>query len=247
MRFTIITVCYNAEKDIRKTIESVLEQAEREFQYIIKDGASTDGTLQIIREMTSGDSRVIVETGSDLGIYDAMNRAVQKAEGEYIFFLNAGDTFYDGDVLSKICHEIEVTNADVLYGDILFKSKENDWVKKYRGLYQYKWIYLLGDCICHQAMFAKKELFVEKLFDTKYRICADRDWQLFYLTKGKSFKAVKIPVAEVPIEGFSLQNVSVFEEEVLSCLKEHYVNAAWIYKSINVIKKNSFVKRILGR
>lgn len=237
MKFTIITVCYNAENDIRRTIDSVLTQTYTEFQYIIKDGLSTDSTLKIIQEMTAQDDRVWVESSEDGGIYDAMNQAVRRAEGDFVFFLNAGDTFYDCEVLSKVGRAIDQDSVDILYGDILFEKKEGNWIKKYRNIYRYKWIYLLGDCICHQAMFAKKTLFEEKVFDTKYRICADRDWQLHFLNREKIFRFVGYTIASVPVDGFSLRNVETFELEVRDCLIEHYVHKAWIYRSLLKIKR----------
>lgn len=245
MKFTIITVCYNAQNDIKKTIESVLRQTYTEFQYIIKDGKSTDSTLQITTEMAGQDARVIIDSSKDMGIYDAMNQAVQMAEGEYVFFLNAGDSFHNPNVLERMSLLIEKVKADVLYGDILFQKKDDSRIKKYRDLYHHKWIYLLGDCICHQAMFAKKELFEEKLFDTEYRICADRDWQMYYLKKGAFFKPVEFVVADVPVDGFSLQNVDVFKRETLSCIRQHYPSQTWIYKWILNIKETQMYKKKL--
>lgn len=246
MKFTIITVCYNAQADISKTIESVQKQTYTDFQYIIKDGQSTDQTLQIARELTAQDARVVIESGKDGGIYDAMNQAAQMAEGEYLFFLNAGDCFHDTEVLAQIADQIDKEKADIIYGDIFFQKKDSSWVKKYRNAYRHKWIYLLGDCICHQAMFAKKELFDEKLFDTKYRICADRDWQLYYLKKGASFKPVELTVADVLVDGFSLQNVEVFEREAGECLEKHYPKNAWIYVMLNKVKKNGMTQKLLN-
>lgn len=247
MKFTIITVCYNAQPDIGKTIESVLKQTYTDFQYIIKDGQSTDNTLQIAEEMVGKDTRVIIDSSKDTGIYHAMNQAIQMAEGEYLFFLNAGDYFHDAVTLAKMADQIEETRADVVYGDICFEKKDSTWIKKYRNAYRHKWIYLLGDCICHQAMFAKKELFEEKLFDIKYKICADRDWQLYYLRKKAHFEPLGIVVADVPVDGFSLQNVDVFEKETEECLKEHYSKSVWIYKCFMACKKNSFVRWILNK
>ena len=246
MKFTIITVCYNAQTDISKTIQSVLGQTYADFQYIIKDGQSTDDTLQIVQALAGRDERVVIESSKDNGIYDAMNQAIQMAEGEYLFFLNAGDCFHSMDVLAKIGRQLDIEKRDILYGDIVCVSENHSYVNKYRNIYRYRWIYLLGACICHQAMFAKKELFDEKLFDTKYRICADRDWQLYYLKKGASFKTVKFTVADVLVDGFSLQNVEVFEREAGECLKKHYPKSAWIYVMLNKVKKNGMTQKLLN-
>ena len=101
VKFSIITVCYNAEKYIRSTILSVLQQEYKNYQYIIKDGKSSDSTMEIIHELLDGNDRVKIISERDLGIYDAMNEAAELAEGEYVLFLNAGDSFCDGTVLKK--------------------------------------------------------------------------------------------------------------------------------------------------
>jgi len=247
MKFTIITVCYNAQNDIKRTIESVLEQTYAEFQYIVKDGQSTDNTLQIAKGMAEDDARVLIESGKDGGIYDAMNQAVQMAEGEYVFFLNAGDTFHASNVLEQISGQIEGENADVLYGDILFQKKDGSWVKKYRNIYRHKWIYLLGDCICHQAMFAKKELFEERKFDTNYKICADREWQLYYLKRRASFVSTQIIISDVLVDGFSMQNVEMFEKEAEACLEQYFAKLVWIYRTLKKCTRNSSVRWLMKK
>ena len=118
-KFTIITVCYNAEEYIENTIKSVLRQSYRDIEYIIKDGQSVDGTMAIVRNLTDNDNRVIISQGKDRGIYDAMNIAVKAADGEYILFLNAGDIFADENVLKKIVDFETDRKADMYYGNII--------------------------------------------------------------------------------------------------------------------------------
>lgn len=241
MKFTIVTVCYNAQKDIEKTIESVLGQTYPDFQYIIKDGQSTDGTLELARNAVGSDPRVIVESCKDNGIYDAMNQALQQTEGEYVFFLNAGDVFHDVDVLGRVSEFVDESGGDIVYGDIVLKEADKSRRKKYRGLYRCRLPYLIGGCICHQAMFAKRELFVEKQFDVEYRICADRDWQLYYLKKRVYFKSLGCVVADVLVDGFSRQNIELFEKEVEKCLKNHYSIGVHLYQCIRKCKTYIFV------
>lgn len=245
MKFTIITVCYNAQNDIEKTMKSVLGQTYKDFQYIIKDGNSTDFTMQVIQKTVKQDPRVMIMSGKDAGIYDAMNIALEEAEGEYIFFLNAGDVFHDADVLKQIAFFTNEHKLDVVYGDIILKNNLRSWKKKYGRAYRHGFIYLLGVCICHQAMFAKSDLFENKLFDTKYKVCADREWQLYYLKKRASFKPVNFIISDVLVDGFSLRNVELLEKETEECLKRHYPKRAWIYICLNKCKKNVFVKKIL--
>ena len=247
MRFTVITVCYNAKQDIEKTIKSVFGQTFVEFQYILKDGQSTDGTLELVRKTVGQDSRVIVESCKDNGIYDAMNQALQQAEGEYVFFLNAGDVFHDADVLRRVSEFVDEKGGDIVYGDIILKEADKSRIKKYRVAYRHSFPYLIGGCICHQAMFAKREMFTDKQFDTKYRVCADRDWQLYYLKKNASFKPMNSIVSVVLADGFSMQNLVTFEKETKACLKKYFAKNAWIYESILKVKKYPIVCRLIGK
>ena len=158
-KFTIITVCYNAEKYIEDTINSVLSQTYGSFEYIIKDGQSSDGTMDIVHRLTDSDNRVMIIQGKDRGIYDAMNIAVLQASGEYILFLNAGDAFVNDLVLSKTAEYMTAQTADIYYGDVIEISNKRKSLRVYTEKNSKMWYYSLGACLCHQGMFCKKELF----------------------------------------------------------------------------------------
>ena len=116
--YSIIVVCLNAGKRLMETIESIRSQTYGKYEIIIKDGMSTDGSLDsLIQEADRGDSRIRIHSQADKGIYDAMNQAVGYAKGDYLFFLNAGDSFYDKEVLYKITEVIERDKPDIVYGD----------------------------------------------------------------------------------------------------------------------------------
>ena len=241
MKFTIITVCYNAQEDVEKTIQSVLGQDYKDYEYIIKDGVSKDQTIEIVQKAVADDVRVKVESCKDEGIYDAMNQASKRARGEYIFFLNAGDVFHDCEVLTRVNNFIEKHSADAIYGDIVLKKEDNSWIKRYRNCYRFRTPYLIG----HQALFAKRKMFINKCFDTSYKICADREWQIHYLKKGMIFIPSKIIISDVLVDGFSMQNVQLFEKETELCIQSHYPKMVWIYKSILRVKDIAWVKRII--
>lgn len=114
MRITVVTVCYNAEALIEETIKSVLAQTHDELEYIIIDGKSTDATMDIVRKYASGISKIVSEP--DKGIYDAMNKGIALATGEYINFMNAGDTFSSPDAVKKVAERI-AADCDIAYGD----------------------------------------------------------------------------------------------------------------------------------
>ncbi|MBN1971000.1 MAG: glycosyltransferase [Candidatus Delongbacteria bacterium] len=123
---TIVTVCYNSENTIRKTIESVLNQTYTNFEYIIIDGLSNDGTVDIIKEYEpkfSGKMRWISE--KDNGVYDAMNKGIDLANGEWINFMNSGDLFFDYEVLEKFYSIIKKNqNIDLVYSDTFFANRK---------------------------------------------------------------------------------------------------------------------------
>lgn len=246
---TVITVCFNAEKFIEKTINSVLEQTYENIEYIIKDGESTDRTNEIIIsyadkfEQKGISFRHIV--GKDSGIYDAMNDAVEKAGGQYVHFLNAGDYFTDNNVLKNTEVFVRKTNADVAYGDITLIDGERQSLRKYKKVCSKKAYFISGDCICHQAMFAKRKLFVNKKFDLSYKVCADKEWQLSQISTGKKFMPMNFVVASVLVDGFSASHLSEFEEETKRCVDSYIKSLAWVYDIINRMKHNAVMVKIL--
>ena len=246
-KFTIITVCYNAEKYIKETIESLLCQTCEDYEYIIKDGGSTDKTLEIAHALLDDKENAYIVSNPDKGIYDAMNQAVELARGEYIYFLNAGDRLYNADVLRHIKKISEENEADLIYGSIVLEDKDVLIDKRYGNIYQQPWMYLLGDCICHQALFTRKDEFENKKFDTSYKICADREMQLFSQKKGCKYICTKDVVAQVLVDGYSLQNVEVYKQETRECLKKYYSSYVWIYDVFCRIKQNKVVHWILGK
>lgn len=246
-KFTIITVCYNAEKYIEDTISSVLSQTYENFEYIIKDGQSSDGTMDIVHRLTDGDNRVMIIQGKDQGIYDAMNTAVLQASGEYILFLNAGDTFADSLVLSKAAEYMTAQEADIYYGDVIEISNERKSLRIYTERNSKIWYYSLGACLCHQSMFCKKDLFQKKLFDLEYKVCADREWQMYHIKNGAIVKAMKFPVAEVLTDGFSKNHVEDLENESGQCIRNYCGKWYIIYKIISICKKSEFLHEIIYR
>lgn len=244
-KFTIITVCYNAEKHIEETIRSLLSQTCNDYEYIIKDGLSTDNTLKIAQSLLEGKENVQIYSGTDKGIYDAMNQALEFAKGEYIFFLNAGDCFANEEVLAKVREAASNTQKDILYGNIIQVNGEQRNIYRYGKICKSKLYYSIGACVCHQAMFAKRELFHDKKFDTTYKVCADREWQLYQMEKEAKSETLNFEIASVLVEGFSSAHVKDLEEEIVRCLDKYCKKTAWIYKLILKIKKNHIVLFVL--
>ena len=241
IKFSVITVCYNAADSIRQTIESVMQQSYRNMEYIIKDGNSTDTTQEILQEYSDS---VLLLQGKDRGIYDAMNIAADHATGDYIFFLNAGDIFYSKDVLMQIGEILkQEKTVDVLYGNMISLKEHESVLVKNSSFCRSKLFNLTGAMISHQTIFAKKECFSETPFDLGYRICADRDWLLKQIDKKKKMRYVDIQISVCSADGYSLKNVKLYEKEALECIEKHFGQLVIIYKAVCKLKQNKFIQK----
>lgn len=222
MKISVITVCYQAEQNIAKTIESVKNQTCQDIEYIIVDGGSGDGTMAIIEE-TLGGYPVKIISEPDKGIYDAMNKGIGLAEGEYIHFLNAGDTYYDNHVIEKTVSWIEEKEADIVYGHIEYLYPDGSRERRnYDGKCAKQIYYLTGDCINHQAMFARRTLFETDRFDISLKICADRDWMMRKSKEGAVFQAMGFPVCVYRYDGVSVLQKEDYKREAAFCIRKHY-------------------------
>lgn len=178
IRFSVITVCYNASATIRETIASVLGQTYRDVEYIVVDGKSSDGTVDILQGIT--DERMKFVSEKDTGIFNAMNKGLKMASGDYLIFLGADDVFYDKDVLTRVA--AKVTNGnDVLYGDVMLKKRQ----RLYNGAFS-RWTWGHRN-ISHQCIFYPKSVYARYQYDEKYRSVADWDYNLRLLTIGIPF------------------------------------------------------------
>ena len=201
MTFSIIVVCLNEGEQLHKTVQSILDQTEEDYEIIIKDGGSTDGSVEkLLTAASSG--RIKIYREKDSGIYDAMNQAVKHAAGEYIFFLNCGDYFYQRDVLFRIKQFIEENkcraerNPKIFYGNIrerltgaLVQSnpKMDDF-----GCYR--------NVPCHQACFYDRRLLASRGFDTGYLVRADYEHFLWCYYKARAH-TVYLPVTVASYKG----------------------------------------------
>jgi glycosyltransferase involved in cell wall biosynthesis len=174
MRVTVITVCYNAEATIEDTIRSVLAQSYRDLEYIVVDGASTDGTMRIIDRYRDRITRIISEP--DTGIYDAMNKGVALASGEVIGMLNADDLYLDERVVKHIVDMFEKSGSDAVFADLVYVRPGNleRVVRTYssRAFTSTKFAY--GWMPAHPTFFLKKSCYERYgSYRTDYRIAAD--------------------------------------------------------------------------
>lgn len=157
MKISIITICFNNEKDIRATIESVLSQTHQNIEYIIKDGGSKDGTLSVVNEYKDRITKIISEP--DKGLYDAINIGIKAATGDVVGLIHAGDCLHDNRVIEDIARFFEKNDVDVMYGhsrivDSNGKAKRLNISPRFsKGLVKWGWM------ASHQSIYAKREVF----------------------------------------------------------------------------------------
>lgn len=218
IKFSIITVCYNAEDCIEETIKSVLHQCYKNIEYIIIDGASTDNTLKIINKY-KGDIDVIVSE-PDQGIYNAMNKGQKLAKGEYLNFLNAGDTFKNKNALSIVNENIK-NETKIISGDFnLISTNNKSSIIKTKKI---TWKYFKKDFYaCHQAIFIHSS--IVSFYDVNYKIKADYKWVLDALSKTEEANVVKIhqPIVNYDANGFSSQNSFKNLNELIRLHKNYF-------------------------
>ena len=181
--FSIITVTFNAVKVLEQTILSVVNQTYNNIEYIVIDGGSNDGTIQIIRQFKAGISYWVSE--ADLGIYDAMNKGLRRATGDYVWFLNAGDILQHHHIVSEVAAKAEQAKLpDILYGETDLMDREGRVFAERRLKVPRKltWkSFRMGMLVCHQAFIVKREIAPE--YDLQYRFSADFDWCIQCLGK----------------------------------------------------------------
>ena len=224
-RFSIITVTYNAEKVIEETIQSVITQSYKNYEYIIIDGASKDNTLSVIEKYKDMISNVVSEP--DKGLYDAMNKGIAAATGDYLCFLNAGDSFHEDDTLQLMVHAINGDELpDVLYGETAIVNKDGHFLhmRRLQTPEKLTWkSFKQGMLVCHQAFFAKRSL--AEPFNLSYRFSADFDWCIRVMKKAKTLHNTHITVIDYLDEGLTTQNHKASLKERFRIMAKHY---GWI-------------------
>lgn len=187
MKITIVTVAYNSAKTIKDTIESVLSQTYKNYEYIIVDGKSKDNTLDIVKEYEprfEGRLRWISEP--DKGIYDAMNKGISMATGDVVGILNSDDVYYDNSILDRVISAFIENGCDSVFGNLQF-VKENDLttiVRTWKGSVYTKNAFLKGWHPAHPTFYVKKEIYDKYgLFDISLAVSADFELMLRFIEK----------------------------------------------------------------
>lgn len=223
--FTVITVTYNAEKTLLRTLQSVQGQTYPHIEHIIVDGNSTDGTVQLIEEHATHYTQWVSE--KDQGIYDAMNKATAMARGNYICYLNAGDTFYNSSSVEEVVAiAIEHQLPDILYGETVVVDSSGSYLydRRLRAPSTLHWkSFKQGMLVCHQAFIIHRALF--KPYDLTYRFSSDVDWCIRLMKRSKSRINTERILIRYLNEGVTTANRQASLRERFHIMVKHY---GWI-------------------
>ncbi len=255
--FTIITVTYNAGSKVSKTIESVYEQSCTDYEYILVDGVSEDDTVLRIVECQNKFNEKNISyryiTEKDNGVYDAMNKSISFANGEWVCFLNAGDLFYDSETLRKLKDTAQKnSSADIVYGDTIeFKSNGLSIYRKALPIDQ------ITQAIpfFHQSCITKTNLLKKNSFDIRYRICADYDFFLGRYKDNSRFAYIDSPIARYEYGGISScdnnavlllrEQLEIRKNRAIFTIEDYKRKLTQLERKIKLIGVKSIVKRVI--
>lgn len=236
-RFTVITITYNAEAVVQRTLDSVLQQTYEAVDHVIIDGASTDRTLQLLEGYKAVNTRhkVIIHSEPDDGIYDAMNKGLTQASGDYVLFLNAGDFFPQADTLEQIarrCHLNELPTDElpaVLYGNTDIVDDEGHYLhpRRLQPPEKLTWrSFRHGMLVCHQAFYARTDFAKNLQYDTRYRYSADVDWCIRVMREAERLSLpllnINMVVANYTEEGATTRHHRASLRERFDVMRRHY-------------------------
>lgn len=191
---TVITVVFNGEKHLEKTLQSVINQNYGNIEYIIIDGASIDRTLEIIRKY--GDRIDYWLSEPDKGLYEAMNKGIGLASGDWVNFMNAGDVFYNPDTINSLGKYFK-EDASLIYGDVRVVYGDRERTQKadnFLNLWK-------GMICCHQSIFIKREILAKLMFNLEYKLAADYELLCRFYTQGYKARKIDMVISRITAGG----------------------------------------------
>jgi glycosyltransferase involved in cell wall biosynthesis len=218
-KLSVITVVYNNVRDIERTMLSVLNQTYPNIEYIVVDGSSTDGTLEIIKRYESRITKLIIE--KDDGIYDAMNKGLAAATGDYILFMNSADEFYVPDTVAKVFSAGH--DADIYYGEteMIDDKGQSLGQRRHKAPLNFTWrSFKYGMSVSHQAIYIRRSL--TEPYDRQYHLSADIDWIIRAAKKSKKIVNVNQYVAKYQVGGMSKTKHRQSLTERFNIMKRYY-------------------------
>lgn len=218
-KLTVITIVYNNVRDIERTIKSVINQTHKDIEYIIIDGASNDGTLEVIEKYRKHTAKIVSE--KDKGIYDAMNKGLALATGDYVLFMNSGDEIYDNQTVEDV---FDTANAaDIYYGET--EMYNDDWEslgrRRHEAPENFTWTsFKFGMSISHQAIYIRRSILTP--YDLKYKYSSDIDWIIKAAKKASNIVNVHRYVAKYLVGGMSKKKHSESLKERFQIFTKYY-------------------------
>lgn len=253
-KLTIITVCFNSYKTIESTITSIIMQDYNNIEYIIIDGGSSDGTLELIDKHKENINILISEP--DSGIYDAMNKGLRYSTGDVITFLNSDDVYASDSIVSEMIKELDTLGIDLVYSDLVYVSRENcDHVVRFWKSCEYeRGLFLKGWMPAHPTTFIKKHVY-EKFgfFDIQYKFQADFELMLRFI-EINNIKTKYIPKLSVIMKDGGASNNSIINtlrgnyEAYHACRRKHKLNVNFLFIPRKILSRvPQFFKKIQSK
>ena len=240
-KLSIITINYNDEKGLKKTLESVVNQTFKEFEFVVIDGGSTDGSTELILDCKDKISYWTSE--KDNGVFHAMNKGIKVATGDFVIFMNAGDTFYSETTLTEVVPELNA-EFDIYYGDNYKESANSKRLKTYPEHLQFSFFYTSS--LNHQSTFIRKSLFDEHFYyNEEYKIASD--WEFFTYVichKNVPYKYLKKTISVYDFNGISSNPKfsELFQKEKLESIQKYFPAFINDYKNVNELNSKRFLQ-----
>jgi glycosyltransferase involved in cell wall biosynthesis len=231
-KISIITINYNDKEGLKKTIESVVAQTWQDFEFLVIDGGSTDGGKEVIEQYESHFDYWISEP--DKGVYNAMNKGIRAAKGDFVLFLNSGDVLHKDDVLEKVNASIN-NDYGIYYGDVIIKKPNSERHKKYPDVLSFSYFYT--GALCHQACFIKRSLFEEYFYyNEDYKIYSDGEFFIYTIcSKNVPYKHLDLIISIYDFTGISSnpKYSAIHDSERMQTINKYFPLFAEDYKALS--------------
>ena len=240
-KLSIITINYNDKKGLKKTLESVVNQEFKNFEFIVIDGCSTDGSTELILDYKDKISYWVSE--KDNGVFHAMNKGIHHSTGDFVIFMTSGDTFYSETTLSEIVPELN-SEFDIYYGDNYKESASSKRLKTYPEKLNFSFFYTSS--LNHQSTFIRKSLFEDHFYyNEEYKIASD--WEFFTYVichKNVNYKYLKKTISVYDFNGISSKPEfsEVFQKEKLQSIQKYFPAFVNDYKNVNELNSKRFLQ-----
>jgi glycosyltransferase involved in cell wall biosynthesis len=250
VKITIITVSYNSAATIAHTLDSVAKQTHPDIEHLVMDGASVDGTIELVRANGCAHVRLISEP--DHGMYDAMNKGIEMAAGEIIGFLNSDDYLRDAQVLARIASAFESPGVEACYGDLVYVDPiDGNMVRYWKSRLFKKGDFAKGWCPAHPTFYVRRSVFQRMgCFDLSYRLGSDVELMMRFLERGgivsSYIPGVLVCMRTGGVSNQSWKNIVIQNQEIYKALRNNGLSfSPWVFWAYKLTRR--FWQRFVGR